>query len=420
MSLAITLVGAGSAVFTRSLVTDLLLSPLEDLELRLVDPDGDRLQKVLRWVGLALENHPKKGFRALPMPLEEALRGSRVAILTADMGGDEALRRDHEIALRYGILETIGDTLGPGGLFKFLRNAPLVDRVASLFQGELVLNHMNPLSPLTALLWERGQRALGLCHSIPESAKTLASYLGVDPGDLAYRAAGVNHLSWFLELREGEEDLYPRLREVAQGPVRKRDPVRFELMEHFGLFPSESSAHASEYTPYFRKDPATLRRYFPQGAPGDTGYYVQTHPHFVRESLRSLEEGWTGQRSGEYGVRVLEAYFLGREEEVYATVPNPGGAVVRGLLEGPVETAVRVGKGTLEALPASLPYGPAVLSRRVQEVHLGYLYAYLEGDPQLAEMALALDPLVGAVLDLPRIRSLFRELLLANPGVWER
>ncbi|MFN3180315.1 MAG: glycosyl hydrolase family 4, partial [Thermus sp.] len=92
MSLAIALVGAGSAVFTRSLVTDLLLSPLEDLELRLVDPDGDRLQKVLRWVGLALANHPKKGFRALPMPLEEALRDSRVAILTADIGGDEALR----------------------------------------------------------------------------------------------------------------------------------------------------------------------------------------------------------------------------------------------------------------------------------------------------------------------------------------
>lgn len=418
--MAIALIGAGSAVFTRTLVTDLLLSRLEDIELRLVDPDQDRLERVVRGLEEVLAAFPGKGIRFLAKPLEEALRGSQIAILTADVGGDEALRRDHEIALRYGIRQTIGDTLGPGGLFKFLRNAPLVDRVARAFQGELVLNYMNPLSPLTALLWERGVKALGLCHSIPETARTLASYLGVEEEGLAFRAAGVNHLSWFLELRKGGEDLYPRLRELARGPIRERDPVRFELMEHFGLFPSESSPHASEYVPYFRKDETTLRRYFPEGAPGDTGYYVRTHPLFVRESLESLAgggSGWRWERSREYGVGVLEAYFLGEETTVYATVPNAGGKVVPELLEGPVETALRVGRGVLEALPASLPYGPAVLSRRMQEVQMGYLYAYVEGDPDLAEMALALDPLVGAVLGLAEIRNLFRDLLAANPGV---
>lgn len=418
MSLRVALVGAGSAVFAPVFLKDLFLSHLEDVEVRLVDPDGDRVRRVKEWAEAALQAFPHRGIRVVASTLEEALGDSQVALLTADVGGDEALRRDHEIALRYGILQTIGDTLGPGGLFKFLRNAPLVDRVAELFQGELVLNYMNPLSPLTALLWERGVQALGLCHSILETARTLSRYLGVE--GVAFRAAGVNHLSWFLELRREGEDLYPRLRALARGPLRQEDPVRFELLEHFGLFPSESSAHVSEYTPYFRKDLKGVRRYFPEGAPGDTGYYVRVHPQMARQSLESLgtlgpREAW--ERSQEYGVTVLEAYVLGKEATVYATVPNRDGRVVAGLLEGPVETAVRVWRGGFEALPASLPYGPAALSRRMQEVQLGYLYAHLEGDPHLAEMALALDPLVGAVLGLGEIRRLFRELLAANPGI---
>lgn len=412
MSLSIALVGAGSAVFTRNFLVDLLLSDLEDLDLRLVDPDQKRLRRVQAMAEALAERFSAKGLRVRSLPLDEALRGSQVAVLTADVGGDEALARDYQVALRHGVDQTIGDTLGPGGLMKFLRNAPLVDEVAERFAGRIVLNYMNPLSPLTALLWARGVEALGLCHSIPETAKTLARYLEVPLEALSYRAAGVNHLSWFVELKQGPEDLYPRLRTLAEGPLWREDPVRFELLRYFGLFPSESSAHASEYVPYFRKGLEAVRRYFAPGMPGDSGYYAKTHPEFVRQSAVLLEKEALEaplERSGEYAVPLLEGLFLDKEASLYATLPNRG--ELPELLPGPVELPVEVRKGSLLPLPTRLPPGPAALSRRMQEVHALYVQGYVHRDPTLLLQALALDPLVGALLELREVEGLFRDLL---------
>ncbi|WP_105317568.1 hypothetical protein [Thermus tenuipuniceus] len=171
-------------------------------------------------------------------------------------------------------------------------------------------------APSTALLWARGLPAIGLCHSIPETAKTLARYLEVPPGELVYHAAGVNHLSWFVELRRGLEDLYPRLRTLAEGPLWGEDPVRYELLRYFGLFLSETSAHASGYVPYFRKNLEAVRRYFAPGKPGDSGYYAKTHPGFVRQSAAFLEKEALEaplDRSGEYAIPLLEGLFLNKE-----------------------------------------------------------------------------------------------------------
>lgn len=152
-----------------------------------------------------------------------------------------------------------------------------MDAVAESFAGELVLNYMNPLSAVTAYLLRKGLPALGLCHSVAETAKTLARYLGLLEGELTYLALGVNHLSFFLRLSRGEVDLYPRLRTLAQDPATwELDPVRFEVLRVFGLFPTESSGHLSEYLPYFRKSPALLARYARPGYGGRAGSTPRT------------------------------------------------------------------------------------------------------------------------------------------------
>ncbi|MCS6869778.1 glycosyl hydrolase family 4 [Thermus sp.] len=410
MSLKVVLVGAGSAVFARPFIQDLFLSALEDVELRLVEPQGERLRQVEVLVQRLAEAFPRRGVRARPMDLGEALPGSDVVVLAADVGGDTALRQEYQVALGHGVDQTIGDTLGPGGLMKFLRNAPLVDAIGERFEGRLVLNYTNPLSPLTALLWAWDRPALGLCHSVPQTAKTLAGYLGLSPEEVSYKAAGVNHLSWLVELKREEEDLYPRLRALGQGPLWWKDPVRFELLRLFGLFPTESSAHVSEYVPYFRKTPEAFRAYFAPGTPGSSGYYAQTHSRLAEESLRALGEapppgGW----SGEWAVPILEGLAMGRRVSLYATVPNRDH--VPQLLPGPVEVPVVLEGTSWRAERVSLPPGPAALSRRSQEVHLLYLEGYLRKDPGLLLQGLALDPLTGAVLDLRGVEALFRDLV---------
>ncbi|WP_347241155.1 glycosyl hydrolase family 4 [Thermus sp.] len=407
------LVGAGSAVFSRTLVQDLLLSALEGVELLLVDPDEGRLGPVLRWAQALLARFPQKGFSVRPASLREALEKAEAAVLVADVGGEEAIWKDYEIPLRYGVDQSIGDTLGPGGLMKLLRLHGLLEEVAAGFGGSLLLNYMNPLSATTAYLLSRGHRAVGLCHSVSETAKTLAGYLGVPPEGLAYRALGVNHLSFFVELRFGEEDLYPRLKALAQDPAFwDRDPVRFEVLRVFGLFPSESSGHVSEYLPYFRKRPEVLARYARPGYGGESGFYARNHGRWVEEARRQVGLPEALRRSGEYAATVLEAFYGGEEAWVYATLPNRGH--VPELLPFVVEVPVWVRRESLEAEGGSLPPGPAALARRAQEVHQLWVQGLLEESPEALLQGLALDPLTGAVLDLRGVEALFRELASAH------
>ena len=416
----VALVGAGSAVFARTLILDLLLSRLEGVELLLVDPDEERLGLTLRLGRYLLERFPSKGFALKPLPLREALREARVAVLVADVGGEEALRLDYEIPLRYGVDQSIGDTLGPGGLMKFLRLHALLEEVTEAFAGDLLLNYMNPLSPVTAYLLRRGHQALGLCHSISETARTLAGYLGVPPEGLVYRAYGVNHLAFFVELFFAGEDLYPRLRALGEDPAYwERDPVRFEVLRTFGLFPSESSGHLSEYLPYFRKDPRHLARYARPGYGGESGFYARNHPRFVREAKEQVEAWLRGEgaleRSGEYASRILEARYGEGEAEIYATLGNEG--LLPELLPFVVEVPAKVSSRGVAPSRGSLPPGPAALARRAQEVHSLWLEGLLQKDPSLLLQGLALDPLTGAVLDLREMEVLFWELVEAH-GSW--
>jgi alpha-galactosidase len=258
----VTLIGAGSAEFTAELVTDFLsVAALPQGELRLVDIDGRRLDLARRFAERLIDRTGKAWTVRAEVDRTELLAGSDIVINTIEVAGLRNVRHDYDIAMRYGVDQCIGDTIGPGGLFKAFRTVPawleILHDVERLCPDALVLNHTNPMS-MMVLAASRASSVpvYGMCHSVHYTVEQLAEYLEVDLSRLTFRAAGVNHLAWVTELMLDGDDAYPLLRERGRVPeVWEQDPVRFELMFHLGRFPTESSGHVSEYLPYFRSHP---------------------------------------------------------------------------------------------------------------------------------------------------------------------
>src|SRR5438309_2111593 len=169
--------------------------------------------------------------------------------------------------MRYGVDQCIGDTIGPGGIFKALRTGPawldIVSDVQRIAPKAAILNYTNPMSILTlAALRTVDLPVVGLCHSVQGTSRQLADYLGIDYADMTWECAGINHNAWFTKLELAGEDMYPRLRDRARlQEIYEQDPVRFEVMLHLGAFVTESSGHFSEYVPYFRKRPDLVEKY---------------------------------------------------------------------------------------------------------------------------------------------------------------
>lgn len=290
----ITIIGAGGYVFPLRLIGDILSFPeLQDSQLALMDVNPKTLARTAN-AARDLAAHHGLGTTILETTnRREALIGADYVIVTFQVGGLEAYRRDVEIPRRYGLDQCVGDTLGPGGVFRFLRSAPayreLAQDITELCPDALLLNYANPMAMNCAYLERLGVRTVGLCHSVQGTTRMLAETLGVPYDEVEYRAAGVNHQAWILEFRHGEQDLYPRLREVMaqrhlgsspgllepdrgdHSEVRGRsayeggqERVRTEIMAAFGYFHTESSHHASEYLPYFRKNRELVETFIPQ------------------------------------------------------------------------------------------------------------------------------------------------------------
>src|ERR1700719_1120324 len=256
----ITLIGAGSMALTRNLCSDILLAPcLPDCSISLMEIDPQRLEQSRQIVQSIADR------RKLPAKIEattdrkDAIRNADYVITTFQQGRLEAYKTDIEIPQRYGVEQCVGDTLGPGGVFRALRTIPvLVDLCLELddFAPDALL--LNYVSPMAANCWAvdvaTGRPHVGLCHSVQGTSEMLAEWLKVPYEQVNFRCGGINHQAFFLEFRRGAEDLYPRLREVIdRAEVYGQEPVRIDLMKHFGYFVTESSGHASEYVPYFRK-----------------------------------------------------------------------------------------------------------------------------------------------------------------------
>ena len=222
------------------------------------------------------------------------LPGTDYLINSIEVAGLQNVRHDYDIPMKYGVDQCIGDTIGPGGLFKALRTLPawieILRDTERLAPNALVLNYTNPMS-LTVLTGTRASKLpiVGLCHSIQHTTHQLAEYLDIPYEEIDWQGAGINHLAWIVRLERAGKNLYPVLEErIKQHPeIYERDPVRFEMMKHLGAFVTESSGHTSEYTAYFRKRPDLIKKVHAER--------LRRRKRLLREQLAPVERGISGR-----------------------------------------------------------------------------------------------------------------------------
>jgi len=433
----ITLIGAGSAVFTRNLCSDVLLAPaLRDSTISLMDIDAHRLRTARDLVQDIVDRRDLGAHVEATSDRREAVRGADYVVTTFQQGGLEAYALDIEIPQRYGVEQCVGDTLGPGGVFRALRTIPvlldLCDEMDELAPEALLLNYVNPMA---ANCWAvdraAGRPHVGLCHSVQGTGEMLAGWAGVPYQEANFLCAGINHQAFFLEFRRGRKDLYPALWEAIRGEdIRGREPVRVELMEHFGFFVTESSGHASEYAPYFRKSARMVEEdlvpRFKDEADhwfdfGRTGGYLRHCLEVLEESQEHYQQSPDGEagdlpteRTHEYGSYIIEAVETNEPIRVNGNVPNAG--LIEGLPHGCcVEVPCLVDAGGVQ--PTVVGYYPpqlAALNRTNINVQELIVEAALTGNAEAAHHAVMLDPLTAAVCTLPEIRSMVGEMLDAQ------
>jgi alpha-galactosidase len=263
---------------------------------------------------------------------------------------------------------------------------------------------------------------------VQSTSQRLARFLDVPYDKLYWRCAGINHNAWFTELMYEGRDMYPALRERAADPaIYEEDPIRFEIMLHFGAFVTESSGHFSEYVPYFRKRPDLIERYTRSGYRGASGFYAHGWPTWRKENderIAAMLEGTEPiptERSHEYAADIVEGIALHQPRVIYGNVRNHG--LIDNLPDGCVEVACladRNGIGPIHFGP--LPEQLAALNRSHMAVHTLMLQALLHRDKTAARYALLLDPLTAAVCSPAEIDAMFDELWeVERPylGAWE-
>ncbi|HTK09579.1 MAG TPA: alpha-galactosidase [Ktedonobacteraceae bacterium] len=418
----IAIMGAGSTVFARQLMTDILqIEGLDEGCFALVDIDPQRLELAHQIAERLIDLSGKHWSVRASTERRDVLAGSDFIINTIEVAGSANVRHDFDIPMKYGVNQCIGDTIGPGGIFKALRTGPawldILHDAEQLCPQAWVFNYTNPMSILTlAALTGTSMRTVGLCHSIQETSEQLADYLAVPAHELEWRCAGVNHNSWFTELRHKGQDLYPLLRQRAHTPeIYERDPIRFEFMQHFGAFVTESSGHFSEYVPYFRKRPDLVERYCRDGYLGETGFYANNWPTWRKENDDEIREMLSGdreiprERSNEYCSYMIEAMLQKRPTVIYGNVRNTG--LIDNLPDGCVEVACLVDQNGIQPCHfGSLPEQLAALNRSHMAIHALMSEALLNRDKEAARYALLLDPLSAAVCSPAEISSLFDEM----------
>ena len=435
----ITFIGAGSLVFTQRLCNDILLSPaLQDATIALMDIDATRLKQAQQIVQSIVDRRGLGATVEATTDQREAVRGADFVVTTFQQGGLDAYRLDLDIPQRYGVEQCVGDTLGPGGVFRSLRTIPvlldLCRDMDELAPDALLLNYVNPMA---ANCWAvdrgTGRPHVGLCHSVQGTSEMLARWIDVPYDEVDFTCAGINHMAFFLKFEQranGSEvrDLYPRIREVVQQPeIYGEEPVRIDIMQHFGYFVTESSGHASEYMPYWRK---SLQMIEEELVPkftseknywydwGRTGGYLRRClsrlKQFQSEFDEILEADLPTERSHEYGSWIIEAVTTGEPTRINGNVPNRG--LIDNLPDGCcVEVTCLVdGNGVQPTHFGKLPPQLAGLNRTNINVQELIVEAALTGNTDAVHHAVALDPLTAAVCTLPQIREMTNELLAAQ------
>ncbi len=421
----IAVIGAGSIVFCKTLITDLLLTPgLGKLEFALMAPSTRRTTQVEHYVNALIAARRADATVWKTTDQREALRNADYVIACFQIGGVTAFEMDYSIPMKYGVDNCIGDTLGPGGIFRALRTIPVMNRLAAdmkeLCPGALLLNYVNPMAMIGWALGKTGVKFVGLCHGVQTTLDLLAGYAGVPKEEIDFTCAGINHMSWFLEFKHRGVDLYPRLRACFEKPeYYVNEKVRGEVFRHFGYFMTESTGHLSEYLPYFRKNEEVLRRYCDEPAfGGESGAYYRYSRYVAEKYSGDLKldpaEIDRVSRSVEYCSYIIEALETGRIFKFFGNVRN-NGMIADFPEECCAEGAIYADRtGLHPGVVGHLPGICAALNLSNIAVQKLAVEAANSGDPELVVQACAIDPLTAAKLSLREIREMATEMMEAE------
>jgi alpha-galactosidase len=422
----IAMIGAGSVVFCKTLMMDIMATPgLKDSTFALMSPTETKLRKMEAFGNEVIRENNLPSRIEATTDRRKALDGADYVIIMIQIGGMDAFAADYEIPLKYSVDQCIGDSMGPGGIFRALRTIPVLLDIArdmkELCPNALLINYANPMAPCCwALGTVEGLQFVGLCHGVQTTMDLIAGYVGEKKGDIDFLCAGINHMAWFLKLEKDGRDLYPILREKFERPEYYiNEKVRGEVFRHFGYFMTESTGHLSEYVPWFRKNKKALELYCDQPDFGGASGAYYKYGRMLDEKFRNtdifaIESRKLEKRSAEYCSYIVEALETDKVFRFNGNVRND--SLISNLPAGCcVEVPIFADSmGLHPTVVGDLPPQCAALNATNVIVQGLAVRAAMTGDPELAMQAVALDPLTAAVLTLEEAREMTREMLAAE------
>ena len=428
MSFKVTLIGAGSVVFAKNLIGDILQFPeFSDITLCLMDVDLERLKIAEIMANRMVEVLKVNAKIVATNNQRAAIRGARYVICTVQVGGYKpGTVIDFEIPRKYGVQQTIADTLGVGGVFRALRTIPVMTKIAEDIAevgapGCLLLNYTNPMAMnCIAVDQAVGIPHVGLCHSVQGTSQQLATFAGLPYKDVTYLVAGINHMAFFLKFEYKKQDAYPLLFNLLEKSGFKAERVRFEMMRRLGYFVTESSEHQSEYVPYFIHHGKKVIEEF--DVPIDE--YIRRCESVIKSWERTqaelLGEGTVmrvNPQSHEYGSYIIHSRETNKPRVIYGNVPNTG--LIENLpLEACVELPCLVdAQGIQPTHIGMLPPQLAAICQTNINVQLLTVEAALTKKREHIYHAVMLDPHTATVLTLDKIWAMCDELIAAHQKV---
>lgn len=423
-------IGAGSYIFTRNLVRDLFTFPaFEDCHIALMDINPLRLEEITACVNKINAAFGNKATVTSTMNRAEALEGADGVVCTVFNGDIDIWRYDIEIPKEYGVDINVGDTRSVSGIFRALRNIPLMLDICRDIEKycpkAVFLNYTNPMSMLCKAMQANTRvEVTGLCHSVQGTAKMLAEWIGAQPEDMTYTCAGVNHQAFYIDLRCKGEDAYPMLRKALENPeIWNKEQVRNEMFRHLDYYPTESSGHNSEYNAWFRKRPDLIEKYCTHGTgwnPGEYAYSLNLRLEREKTWVKELDQ-WINEEevdkkhSGEYASNIFNARFGdGKLFKFNGNVLNRH--LIDNLPENCcVEVPVLASQYGMEPIHVgSLPDHLAILVGTTARIEDMVAEAAVTGDRRKVFQAVCMDPLCSAVCSLQEIKEMTDALFAKN------
>lgn len=427
----VTFMGAGSTVFAKNVLGDVMLCEhLHDTEIALYDIDGERLEESYAVI-TALNEKLNENRATVKTYLgvknrREALFGADFVVNAIQVGGYEpSTVIDFEIPKKYGLRQTIGDTLGIGGIFRALRTIPVLrdfaEDIEAVCPSAWFLNYTNPMAMLTGYMQRfTNVKTIGLCHSVQVCTENLLKSLDIETDGFIDKIAGINHMGWLLEVTDMKgNDLYPLIREKAarkNESEKHSDMVRFEYIKRFGYYCTESSEHNAEYNPFFIKSkyPELIERF---NIPLDE--YPRRCVNQIANWKKQKEELFAGgeithERSREYASHIMESMVTNKPYKIGGNVIN-NGLITNLVPKACVEVPCLVdGNGIQPTHIGELPLQLAAMNSTNINPQLLAIEAAVTKDKSYVYQAAMLEPHTAAELSIDQIIAMCDELLEAH------